>query len=151
MKRNLLLIKKFFQKIVRLITIGNKKPRIFKKLGFGFCWNDNLLKNIDEPIRESDMNKLLWNLDLPFWEEEKIDDWNLTLREVIQNPKHYPNHYQRILKADLTYPICIAKSKNGKWFVLDGTHRLAKAYIDNLKTIKAKIIPNNKLLEIIKK
>jgi len=151
MERNLLLIKKYSQKIARLITIGNKKPRIFKKLGFGFCWDDNLLKNIDEPIIELNINELLWNLDLPFWEEEKIDDWNLTPREVIQNPKHYPNHYQRILRVDLNYPICIAKSKNEKRFVLDGTHRLARAYIDNLKTIKVKIIPNNKLLEIIKK
>lgn len=147
MKRNLLLIKKFFQKIGR----GNKKPRIFKKLGFGFCWDNNLFENIDEPIIELDTNEILWNMDLPFWEEEKIDDWNLTPREVIQNPEYYPDHYQRILSADLSYPICIAKSKNGKWFVLDGTHRLAKAYINNLKTIKVKIIPDNKLLGINKK
>jgi len=151
MERNLLLIKKFFQKTVRQVTGGNKKPRIFEKLGFGFCWDDNLLKNIDEPITELNMNELLWNLDLPFWEEEKIDDWNLTLREVIQNPERYSNHHQRILKADLSYPVCITKSKNGKWFVLDGTHRLAKAYIDNLKTIKVKIIPSDKLLKIVKK
>jgi len=147
MKRNLLLIKKFFQKVVRMIMSGNKKPRIFKKLGFGFYWDDDLFRDVDEPIIELDINELLWNLDLPFWEEEKIDDWNLTPREVIQNPEYYPSHYQRILKVDLNYPICIAKSTNGKWFVLDGTHRLAKACIDNLKTIKAKIIPNSKVAE----
>lgn len=148
MKRFFTLFKKLFQKIYRRITIGNEKPKILTDAGFDFYWDDSKFQAMVEPITEINIEELKWNLNLPFWEEEWINDWNLTPREVIEHPEYHKNHYQRIKKSDLNYPICITKNKYDKWFVLDGTHRLAKAYINNKKIAKVKIIPNEKLLEI---
>jgi len=47
---------------------------------------------------------------------------------------------ERILKADLSYPIVIVK-KNGKLsYVLDGNHRMTKAIDIGEDTIKSKIL-----------
>lgn len=150
MKRTASLLGKLIQRIYRFVTIGNEKPRTMKEAGFGFYWDDEKVQAIDEPVTEMNIEELKWNLDLPFWEEKKINDWNLTPREVIEHPKYHQNHYKRVVETDLKYPICIAKNKNGKWFVLDGTHRLTKAYLNNLKKVKVKIIPQERLDEIRK-
>ena len=150
MKRFYYLFKKLIQKIVRRITIGKDKPKILKEAGFSFFWDDVKVQAIDEPVSEMSINELLWNLDLPHWEEELIDDWNLTPKEVIEHPKYHQNHYNRIQKVNLKYPICITKNKKDKWFVLDGTHRLAKAFLEKHKTVKVKIIPGNRISKIKK-
>ena len=47
---------------------------------------------------------------------------------------------ERILKADLSYPIVIVK-KNGKLsYVLDGNHRMTKAIDIGEDTIKTKVL-----------
>lgn len=150
MKRFFSILKKVIQRIYRFITIGNKKPKIMIETGFSFDWDDAKVQAMDEPVSELNINELLWNLDIPFWEEEKINDWNLTPREVAEYPKYHQNHYQRVLKSDLQYPICIARNKYGKWFILDGTHRLTKAYLNRQKTVKVKIIPKERISEIKK-
>lgn len=53
-------------------------------------------------------------------------------REVLNNPTKYADDYDRILNADLKYPIII----NGK-NVIDGMHRLTKAYMERKKEIRA--------------
>lgn len=52
--------------------------------------------------------------------------------DVIKKPKKYKDESRRIKKADLSYPIMIY----GK-FVIDGVHRLTKAYMKEIPTIKA--------------
>jgi len=150
MNRFFSILKKVIQRIYRFITIGNKKPKIMREAGFDFDWDDLKVQAIDEPISELDINELLWNFDIPFWEEEIINDWNLTPREVVKHPKYHQNHYQKVLQSDLQYPICIARNKKGRWFVLDGTHRLTKAYLNKQKTVKVKIIPKERISEIKK-
>ena len=148
--RALILAKKVVIKFFRLITIGNDKPKILKEAGLDCFWDDLKIQAMDAPTTEMSINELEWNLDLPFWEEERIDDWNLTPRETLENPKYFPTHYKRIEGVDLNYPICITKNKVGRWFVLDGTHRLAKAFLNDIKIIRVKIITGERLSEIIK-
>jgi disulfide oxidoreductase YuzD len=56
--------------------------------------------------------------------------------DVINNPtnKKYENDYKRIQDANLKYPIII---HNG--YIVDGVHRLAKAYLTKRKTLNAYI------------
>lgn len=60
-------------------------------------------------------------------------DWGdgLTAMTVIENKDKYPEHYNRIMKADLSYPIIIDKHDA----IIDGMHRLAKAFLLKKKTI----------------
>jgi len=46
------------------------------------------------------------------------------------------------------YSIDILENK-GKWLVLDGLHRLAKAYKHGQEKVKVRIIPRERLSEII--
>jgi len=62
-------------------------------------------------------------------------------KNVIDNPKKYKDDYNRILNANLKYPIVIANDN-----IVDGVHRLTKAYLENKKQIKAYIF-NGELLE----
>jgi len=54
----------------------------------------------------------------------------------------------RVNKADLSYPIIVAKNENGKIFaMLDGTHRLEKALSLGLDSIKVKILNKEDLVQ----
>ena len=51
---------------------------------------------------------------------------------------------QRIINSDLNYPIIITEL-SGKWYVLDGAHRLSKAVEQKLKSINVKIVSTSEL------
>ena len=55
---------------------------------------------------------------------------------------------ERVMKADLSYPIIVVKNKAGKIFaILDGTHRLEKALNLGLDKIKTKILDKEDLIQ----
>lgn len=54
-------------------------------------------------------------------------------RDVINNPKKYKEDYQRIMDANLKYPIFI--TENG--IIIDGVHRIVKAAYLKKKQINA--------------
>ena len=64
----------------------------------------------DKPVKEIDPKKIKYNF------EGRIEDESETS--------------QRVMKADLSYPILVVKNENGEIFgLLDGTHRLQKALL----------------------
>ena len=58
------------------------------------------------------------------------------------------NHWPRIEKANLKYPILIAQDKKR---VFDGMHRLIKAMRNKRKTIPAYLIPKNVIKEVVQR
>lgn len=88
------------------------------------------------------ISKLKSHLYIKFW--KKGLSHALSPADVISNPKKslgHESHYHRIKKANLDYPIIIRKTKSGKMKIVDGFHRLAKAYyLNHQETIKAKFI-----------
>lgn len=84
------------------------------------------------------INKLLPQL--------KIKDWgNVSPIQVVKNKSISPNDYNRIVNADLRYPIIITK----KYKVIDGMHRLAKAYLRKKKYLRAYVIDTNTMKKFI--
>tara|TARA_Y100000590_G_C15203845_1_gene819784 strand:- start:272 stop:664 length:393 start_codon:yes stop_codon:yes gene_type:complete len=72
-----------------------------------------------------------------------IKDWgDVSPIEVIKDKNISINDYKRIINSDLRYPIII--TKNNK--VIDGMHRLSKAYLLNKKNIRAYIL-NDKIMK----
>jgi len=57
----------------------------------------------------------------------------ISVLDVIHNKKKHKHHYERMLNAELKYPIFVWKEKQ---IIFDGNHRLGAAYIQNKKTIK---------------
>ena len=66
----------------------------------------------------------------------------ISVLDVIQNKKKHKKHYERILNAELKYPIFIWKEKN---LIIDGNHRLGVALIRKKKTIKAYEFTNEQM------
>jgi len=65
--------------------------------------------------------------------------------DVLKEPEKYPDHYNRIKHADLMYPIILGKNTGGL-YIIDGFHRLTKAYQEKQKIIKYYLFPR-KLLD----
>jgi len=68
--------------------------------------------------------------------------------EVTKNPDKHSTHWKKIQEADLKYPIDIMENK-GRWLILDGLHRLVKAYILKMKTVKVRKISRQKIPDIL--
>lgn len=96
------------------------------------------------PIVQINLEKLLWHFAMPVWEKDGTDDWNLTPQEVINKEAKTSTHQEKVQAADTSYPIIVTEY-NSRFVILDGVHRLTKAFMNGEKTINAKIIPSEYL------
>ena len=119
-------------------------PHMLTDVGLSMFVNTVKLRELPLPIIEIDVEKLIWHFDMPVWEKDGTDDWNLTPWEVIRNNKRTTAHQRRIKNADTSHPIIITKY-NSRYVILDGVHRLAKIYMNGGKKMKTKIIPKKYL------
>lgn len=123
-------------------------PEIIKQVGFDFSWDEKKVWGLDIPLSKMNIEELTWHFDIPFhWYNGGV--YNLTSREIIKNPQKYKEEYERTMKADLKYPIDIMQNK-GKWLILDGLHRLMRAYIQGITEVDVRIIPREKIPEILR-
>jgi len=117
----------------------NKRPKILTDAGYEIYCDTIKLRELDLPVVDFVVDKLIWNFDLPFWEKDGTDDWNLTPWDVINKIDGSAGHQKRVEKADPQFPILLL-NKNNNWLIIDGVHRLVKVFQSEGKTIKAKII-----------
>ena len=120
-----------------------------KEIDFGFIHEDSKIWKLDIPSEEMPLPELESNLDIPYLDKEGTDDWNLTLRELINNPEKEPGHYSKIKNVQMEYPIEIYFF-GGSWKILDGVHRLCKAIMDGRKTIAVRKVTHEMISRILK-
>lgn len=120
-----------------------------KEIDFGFVYDDSKLWSLDLPVEEIPIEDLEHNLDIKYWEKEGTDDWNLTLREFISDPKKNPCHYKALQGVNMKYPIVIFLF-DGSWNILDGAHRYCKAILEGRKTIKVRRVTEEMIPKIVK-
>src|SRR5512135_587927 len=121
-----------------------------KDIGFDFDWSNRkvwAVKGITP--KKVHVSKLAWHLDVPFWEHGK-DDYSVSARQVLENPKKYPQHAERIEKADLDYPIDVMKDARGRLTILDSLHRYAKAVGNGDTHVMLRELPRRRVAEIVK-
>ncbi|MCX6784215.1 MAG: hypothetical protein NT141_04115 [candidate division WWE3 bacterium] len=116
-------------------------PEIIKQVGFDFHWEESKVWALDLPIEEIPISELEWHFDVPFWFMPG-GYYDLKPRDVINNKILYEKEYERTMNSDLKYPLDIMLWK-GRWLLLDGLHRLVKAYILGRKTIKVRKVPTS--------
>lgn len=123
-------------------------PDMIKEVGFDFDWDNEKVWKLDVPVTEMDIGELTWHFDVPFHRHE---GWKycLTSTEIINNPEKYREEYERTMRADLTHPIDIMENR-GRWLILDGLHRLMKAYIQGARKVNVRIVPREKIPEILR-
>lgn len=96
-----------------------------------------------KPIKMKTKN-LLYQLQYDGWgDPEKNIKYSAI--EVIDNPQKHEDDFERILKADLRYPIIISHDGN----IVDGIHRLSKAYLEKIKFLKAYSFNENLMKKFI--
>ncbi|MEU8221309.1 hypothetical protein [Kribbella sp. NPDC048915] len=87
-----------------------------------------------EPVEIAD---LVWMFDLPLWQLDG-ERFKVTPHQVAETPMNFREHYQRVMDADLDFPINLVAYR-GRLVVLDGMHRLLKAHFLRRRWIEAAI------------
>lgn len=88
-------------------------------------------------------------LHIPVWKQKRRGKDLIKPIDVIENPDKnikYKKKYKKIMKADLSLPIFVYFNKEaGKYIVVDGVHRLARAFIEKKKDIIVKFITKKQI------
>lgn len=121
-------------------------PDSVLEYGFDFDWDEKDVWDLDYPVQEIATEILEWHFDVPFW------DWHneryvLKPRDVINNPEKYKSEYERIMNADISYPIDVMANKE-RLVILDGLHRLVKCYLLGMDKVKVRIISKSEIPNI---
>ena len=97
--------------------------------------------NIFKPeITKIKLDIINYNMDTKGW-----GDGNISVNDVLKNPKKYKDDYNRINNANLKYPIIMDTKGN----IFDGVHRYFKAKILNKKCLKVYKFSDNLLNKFI--
>lgn len=115
------------------------RPKILEDAGFDIYVDTSKLRDLPLDIAPIGLHELTWCFDYPVWEKDGTDDWNLTPLEVINREPGTTDHMQKVQDSSLEYPIVIIWHKD-KWVIVDGIHRLVKAYLLKSPIINAKIL-----------
>ncbi len=140
--------KEITQNAKKSVPLSSKTPKIIQEVGFDFDWDSKKVWALKIPTVSMPIKHLLWHFDIPFWEKQHTNNYNLTPYQVIEHPTKHPLHYNKIKRARLKYPIDIMKNK-GRWLILDGLHRLTKAHMQGLIKVQVRKIPRKQIPLII--
>ncbi len=113
---------------------------------FDFEWDFRKIWDMDLEPEPMPIKEVEWHLDLPLW-EHKGQENNISPREVMQNPTRNRRHYLKIMEAELEFPVEVMWW-NGRWMMLDGVHRLAKAVQLGHDTLMVHKVPHERIPEI---
>lgn len=89
------------------------------------------LKYHKHPVTKINVSDLVKTLEYQGWGNPS-KGIRYSALDVLEKPKKYPDDYERIINADLSYPIIITKN-----YIVDGVHRLTKAHLEGKKSIRA--------------
>ncbi len=121
----------------------------WESIGFNFGnWEEELIWSLDIPVEEININNLLWHLDIPYWENDSGERWTVSPRDVINKEKGTVTEQKKVNDVDTKYPIDVFKN-NGKYFVLDGLHRLVNLHNKHLEYVRVRIVPKERFSEIL--
>ena len=100
-----------------------------------FAWSVDELWKLKLPIEDFPVERFSWLLELPIW-RWRGKRWQVSMREVLDDPNRYRAHHEKSERTDTRYPIHVS-FHNGRWIILDGYHRLLKTLSREERTIKA--------------
>lgn len=102
--------------------------------------------NLNKPVYDRIIVKTMKDtLKYPGWGDPTNIKKRHSAYDTIKNPKKYKSDYERIKNADLKYPIIMTETG----YIVDGAHRIAKAYLNKEKTIKVYIFDEKLMKKFI--
>jgi len=124
-----------------------KKPEI---IDIGFKIPEEKLWAADVISEKILISEIDYNLDIPYLEKEGTDDWNLSIRELVNDLDSQPYHAKGIRMADVSYPIELYYFKD-KWIILDGVHRLASLVFSGKTEVRVRRFSLEDIEKILRK
>ena len=108
---------------------------------FDSAWDKRELWRLDLPCNVLEISALHWHLDYPFWSTRPPGPvFDLMPRAVLASPQEYSRHWDRIVAADLSFPVDVGQF-GGRLVILDGLHRLAKAVHSGVTEMEYRLVP----------
>lgn len=104
-----------------------------------FHWDLELHHSLDLPTTDLQVAELGWQLRLPFWSRGGRP-FQVGSLEVAGDPEVHAEQYARTMAADLRYPLDVVRRPDGRITILDGVHRLLKAHLDGLQSVRARTL-----------
>ena len=124
-------------------------PLEIKEVGFDFAWDVNKVWALDLPVTKVERSFLEWHFNIKFLWGKPDGYYDLTPKQVIDNPNLYPEEWERTMAADMSYPIDYMWWK-GRPLILDGLHRLMKAHVQQINPINVREVPPELKEKILK-
>lgn len=119
-------------------------PKRLAEVYVDFYWSQTKLWGLDIEVSEIELERLEWILDFPVW---YLDPHPIP-STVLASPDTDVSHWQRVMDADLRYPLHVLKWKK-RLLVLDGIHRLLRAKIEGKTVLAVKIIEGEDIYKIL--
>ncbi|GAA2812965.1 hypothetical protein [Kribbella solani] len=112
-------------------------PETLREVFPPYRWQLAKLWELDLKVEPVEIADLVWMFDLPLWQLDG-DRFKVTPHQVAETPMNFRAHYQRVMDADLDFPINLVAYR-GRLVVLDGMHRLLKAHFLRRRWIEGTI------------
>jgi hypothetical protein len=109
-------------------------------------WQLGKLWALDLKVEPVEVADLIWMFDLPLWQLNG-ERFKVTPNQVAATPMNFRPHYERVMRADLDFPIHLVAYR-GRLVVLDGIHRLLKAHFLRRPWIAAKTATATQLQQL---
>jgi hypothetical protein len=112
---------------------------------FRSSWETQAIWRVEAPRRTLSLRELNWHLDCPFFSSDPPAPlFDLQPRSVLDDPHHFPRHWQRVLAADLRFPIDVS-AFGDRLVILDGLHRLVKSNDAGAIVMECRLVPRKHL------
>ncbi|ONI68166.1 hypothetical protein BWI15_34580 [Kribbella sp. ALI-6-A] len=79
-------------------------PTELRDIVLDFVWNADRLRELDLPTTTVPVSELDWHLNLPFWAVDDVP-FQVTPRQIATEPHRFSAQYERMLAADLQFPL----------------------------------------------
>lgn len=112
----------------------------------GWWWDQDRLFRVANtlPVEQIAIDEVRWVLDVTW----KTDGRSMNEAKASEGDLQH-RVCGRAMAADLSYPIVMAR-KADRWAVLDGYHRILKADLLHLRTIRAVRLPSGRIREVLR-
>lgn len=117
------------------------RPPIIEEFWYSIDWDVEAIWALDLPIETLPTSDLIWHLDVPAW-PFRGRSYVITPNQVMAEPKTYSGEFSRIERCDTAFPIDVTRHR-GRWMILDGMHRLAKAVARGETELRVRKVPRS--------
>ena len=122
-------------------------PQVIRKYWYSIDWEVEALWALDLPVEDMPISELEWHLDVPIWPDETGAPYSATPRQVLDDPATHAVEFERINAASMRYPIEVF-AHMGRAMILDGVHRLVKAYRSGDETVRVRRVPQDAVIRL---